>query len=128
MLDALDSSSGGAQTSMGNVNMPTPVALAAGGLCLLGGYLVGVVAGPDTTARTTAEVTSYERETETLCLGGGAVKDLPEARDGELCGTWRHKQGAPVPRAGDTFRFVTMSSEGTGSEETAVYIYGDVVR
>ena len=49
--------------------MPTPVALAAGGLCLLGGYLVGVVAGPDTTARTTAEVTSYDPETETAVPG-----------------------------------------------------------
>lgn len=113
---------------MGNVTMPTPVALAAGGLCLLGGYLVGVVAGPDTTARTTAEVTSYDRDTERLCLDGGAVSDLPGAVDGELCGTWRHNPGAAVPREGDAFRFVTMTSEDAGSEETVVFIYGDVVR
>ena len=112
---------------MGNVNMPTPVALAAGGLCLLGGYLVGVVAGPDTTARTTAEVTSYDRATERLCLGGEAVRDLPEASEGEVCGTWRHNQGAATPREGDRFRFVTMTSRDSGSEETAVFIYGDVV-
>lgn len=113
---------------MGNVNMPTPVALAAGGLCLLGGYLVGVVAGPDTTARTTAEVTSYDRASDTLCLGGGAVAELPETSDGELCGTWRHTPGSAVPREGDAFRFVTMTSEDAGSEETAVFLYGDVVR
>ena len=113
---------------MGNVNMPTPVALAAGGLCLLGGYLVGVVAGPDTTARTTAEVRSYDRGTETLCLTGEAVADLPEAEDGELCGSWRHNQGAPVPRQGDSCRFVVMTSQDAGSGETVVFIYGDVVR
>lgn len=128
MLGELGSSAGGVQTSMGNVNMPTPVALAAGGLCLLGGYLVGVVAGPGTTARTTAEVTSYDRESGTLCLAGAAVADLPETSDGELCGSWRHDQGAAVPSEGDTFRFVTMTSRGSGSEETAVFIYGDVVR
>ena len=30
---------------MGNVNMPTPVALAGGALCLLAGYLVGTLLG-----------------------------------------------------------------------------------
>ena len=46
---------------MGNVNLPTPVALAGGAICVLGGYLLGVLAGPDTTSRTTADVVSYDR-------------------------------------------------------------------
>lgn len=113
---------------MGNVNMPTPVALAGGALCLLGGYLIGVVAGPDTTARTTAEVVSYDRGTAQLCLQGEAVADVPGATDDEVCGTWRHRQGSSVPTEGDTFRFVTMTADEPDDEEPVVYIYGDVVR
>ena len=33
-----------------------------------------------------------------------------------------------MPREGDTFRFVTLTSQDAGSGETAVFIYGDVVR
>ncbi len=112
---------------MGNINMPTPIALAGGGLCLLGGYLIGVVAGPDTTARTTAQVVSFDRATDELCLEGEAVAEVAGAVDGQVCGTWRHVQGAPAPREGDMFRFVTMTSEGD-EDESAVFIYGDVVR
>jgi hypothetical protein len=110
---------------MANVNMPAPVAVAGAALCALGGYLVGVVAGPDTTSRTTAEVASYDRDSRELCLTGDAVTDLPEADDGRLCGTWRSAQRNSPPREGDQFRFVVMSSAGPG--EVTTFIYGDVV-
>ena len=55
---------------MGNVTLPTPVALAGGALCILGGYLLGVVAGPDTPGRTTATVESYDERDGRLCLTG----------------------------------------------------------
>jgi hypothetical protein len=113
---------------MGNLTLPTPVALAGGALCALGGFVVGVVAGPDTTQRTTAEVASFDPGTEELCLRGEAVAELPATEDGELCGTWRHTSSAHRPREGDQFRFVTMrSAEGEG-ERPVTYIYGDVVR
>ena len=41
---------------MGNVTLPTPVALAGGAICILGGYLLGALAGPDAPSRTTAVV------------------------------------------------------------------------
>ena len=110
---------------MANVNLPAPVAFAGAALCALGGYLIGVVAGPDTTSRTTAEVLSYDQDSRELCLTGDAVADLPEAGDGRLCGTWRSAQRSPAPRRGDQFRFVVMSSEGQG--EVSTFIYGDVV-
>jgi hypothetical protein len=110
---------------MGNVNLPAPVAFAGAALCAMGGYLVGVVAGPDTTSRTTAEVVSYDPVGHELCLRGDAVADLPEAEDGQLCGTWRSAQRNPRPQEGDQFRFVVMSSEGQG--EVSTFIYGDVV-
>ena len=113
---------------MGNVNMPAPVAVAGGALCLLGGYLIGVVAGPDTTSRTTADVVSYDPDDRELCLGGGAVSELPEAEGGVLCGTWQRTSGARTPVEGDDFRFVTMTSQDGGSDETVVFIYGDVER
>jgi len=108
-----------------NVNLPAPVAFAGAALCVLGGYIVGVVAGPDTTSRTSAQVASYEPDSRELCLTGDAVSDLPEAEDGRLCGTWRSAQSTARPREGDTFRFVVMSSEGQG--EVTTFIYGDVV-
>ena len=48
---------------MGNVTLPTPVFLAGGALCLVAGYLVGTVTGPDTPQRTTAEVVSFDSGT-----------------------------------------------------------------
>ena len=111
---------------MSNVTMPTPVALAGGALCLLGGYLVGAVAGPDTEDRDTATVVSFDGEEE-LCLGGEAVQDSPQTREGVLCGEWRRLDDSPDPREGDEFRFVTVSSDGDEGEVTTL-IYGDVVR
>ena len=112
---------------MGNINMPAPVAFAGGALCLLSGYLIGVVAGPATQSQTTAEVVSFDRRTQELCLTGEAVADRPEAEDGVFCGTWRHATDFGVPEPGQTFRFVAMTSRGESDEDRATYIYGDVV-
>ncbi len=114
---------------MGNVTLPTPVAVAAALLCLLGGYLVGVFAGPTGNDAATAEVESYDRADDELCLRGDAVRDLPDTGDdGVLCGTWRRTQGAVTPRPGDEFTFVTMTSSAAGEGERVTYIYGDVAR
>ncbi len=110
---------------MANVNMPAPVAFAGAALCALGGYLIGVVAGPDTTSRTTAEVVSFDAGSQELCLTGEAVAELPQTDEGRLCGTWRSPQRGSRPQEGDEFRFVVMSSEGEG--EVSTFIYGDVV-
>lgn len=118
---------------MGNVNLPTPVALSAGALCVLGGYLLGVVVGTDTAARTTATVRSYDADASRLCLEGDGV-EAQEGMvvDGVLCGTWRRTQGSrTVPAEGDEFRFVAVSPEAVdrpeGQARTTV-IYGDVVQ
>jgi hypothetical protein len=114
---------------MGNVTLPTPVAVAAAALCLLGGYLVGVVAGPGENETATAEVESYHASDGRLCLRGDAVADLEGADDGVLCGTWRRTQGAVTPHAGDEFTFVTLTSSAGGEGgERVTYIYGDVAR
>ena len=60
---------------MGNVTLPTPVFLAGGALCLVAGYLVGSVVGPDTPDRTTATVVSFDADDAKLCLEGDAIKD-----------------------------------------------------
>lgn len=115
---------------MGNVNLPTPVALAGGAICVLGGYLLGVVTGPDTATRTTAVVQSYDDETERLCLAGEGIEEQ-EGRivEGALCGTWRRTVGSStVPEPGDSFRFVSLSGEGrTEGEIPTTVIYGSVV-
>lgn len=120
---------------MGNVNLPTPVALAGGAICVLGGYLLGAVVGPDTATRTTAEVDSYESSTSRLCLRGQGIEGQEgTVVDGVLCGTWRRTQGAGVtPRQGDAFRFVSVAAggadaNGPGGQGPATVIYGDVVR
>jgi hypothetical protein len=115
---------------MGNVNLPTPVALAGGAICILGGYLFGVLAGPDTTSRTTATVTSFDGGTGELCLSGPGVKGQKGADgDDTLCGTWRRAGTSTTPEKGDEFRFVTLSgggSSGTGAQaRPATLIYGD---
>lgn len=110
---------------MGNVNMPTPVAVAGGALCLLAGYLVGAVAGPDTKTRTTAQVQSYDATTQELCLTGEGVVDQPGAADGTLCGLWRRPTGEAVPKEGDDFRFVSLNS--SRGDDSVTYIYGSVV-
>jgi hypothetical protein len=119
---------------MGNVTLPTPVALAGGAICLLGGYLVGVVAGPETPSRTTGVVDTYDVRTGELCLSGDAVADHPAADEsGLLCGVWRRTEGdASAPEPGDLFRFVTMvvgpaDEAPSPQEEPATVIYGDVV-
>lgn len=116
---------------MGNVTLPTPVFVAGGAFCLLAGYLVGAVAGPDTPQRTTATVVSFERSTSKLCIEGKSVEDEDAAdEDGVLCGTWSHTADAAVPKKGDRFRFVTMDTSGVkGSEpRDATIIYGTVVQ
>jgi hypothetical protein len=110
---------------MGNVNMPTPVAVAGGALCLLAGYLVGAVAGPDPASRTTAEVKSYDTKSQELCLTGDGIDGKPGAADGELCGVWKRSTGDSTPHEGDDFRFVSVVSK-SGSN-SATYIYGTVV-
>ena len=120
---------------MGNVNLPTPVALAGGAMCLLGGYLVGVLAGPDTPSRTTAVVESYDRGAGRLCLSGDSVGDQEGVtQDGKLCGTWRRSVGDELlPKPGDQFRFVSVLVDqppagGGGDAGSGTLIYGDVVR
>jgi hypothetical protein len=118
---------------MGNVNLPTPVALAGGAICLLGGYLVGVLAGPETASRATATVASYDTGTGRLCLGGDGVQDQDGLdADGRLCGTWRRAGSSSTPREGERFRFVTVSAGGSGDsaggDGPVTVIYGDVLR
>jgi hypothetical protein len=118
---------------MGNVNLPTPVALAGGAICVLGGYLLGVVAGPDTATRTTAVVASYDPSTSRLCLEGEGIKGQEgTVVDGRLCGTWRRTQGdQSTPREGDEFRFVSLSvgdeAGGPEGQQPTTVIYGDLV-
>lgn len=112
---------------MGNVNLPTPVVLAGAGLCMLGGYLVGVVAGPDTPERTTGVVESYDRTTRELCLSGGSVEDHEGAEDGHLCGTWQRSTGSRTPAKGDDFRFVSrIDRNRSGDDDDRVLIFGEV--
>ena len=114
---------------MGNVSLPTPVFLAGGALCLLAGYLLGSVAGPDTPDRSTARVVSFDRDSSRLCLEGDATKDQAGAEpDGMLCGIWRETRGAKAPAEGDDFSFVSISNAGNdeGHRQDSVLIYGDV--
>ncbi|MGH3329808.1 MAG: hypothetical protein ACRDPJ_00765 [Nocardioidaceae bacterium] len=119
---------------MGNVTLPTPVALAGGAICILGGYLLGVVAGPDTPSRETATVDSYDEDSGELCLTGDTIEDQEGAVGARLCGTWRRTEGsASTPRAGQEFRFVSVVVDQPDEETHAdpgssTIIYGDVVR
>lgn len=118
---------------MANVNLPTPVLLAGATLCLLAGYLLGVVIGPDSPDRVTGTVTSYDRGSGLLCLEGDSVGSQEGAEDdGTLCGQWQRSSGARTPAVGDSFRFVSVvtasAPEGTDTEaDQRVLIYGDVV-
>ena len=112
---------------MGNVNLPTPVVLAGAGLCLLGGYLLGVVAGPESPDRTVAEVKSFTAEGNRLCLEGESVADLAGAKDDVLCGVWRRVNGDETPEVGDQFRFVSTFHAGqSGEDDDRVTIFGEV--
>lgn len=111
---------------MADVSMPAPVAVAGAALCVLGGYLVGAVTGPEAADQSTAEVVGYDAGTGQLCLAGEAVEGEEDAEGAELCGTWRHRVDQQDPAPGDRFRFVTMTSDDGGGE-SVTYIYGDVV-
>ena len=113
---------------MGNVNLPTPVALAGGAICVLGGYLLGAVAGPDAAGQSTATVVSYDAGTGRLCLRGDGI-DGQEGKvvDGRLCGTWRRTSGSAAPDPGDRFRFVSLSPGSVDGHQPVTQIYGDVV-
>ncbi len=98
---------------------------------MVGGYLVGVVAGPDTPERTTGEVQSYQPSNRELCLAGGAVEDLRGAEEGVLCGTWMRAPGSRNPAEGDQFRFVSTvapdeSGPGDDDDEDRILIFGEV--
>ncbi|MGI8646462.1 MAG: hypothetical protein ACR2JD_09110 [Nocardioides sp.] len=118
---------------MPNVTLPVPLFLASGGLCLLAGYLIGVVAGPDAPERTIGVVSSYDRGTGRLCLTGDEVADAEGADDeGVLCGRLRRSLSSAVPSAGDSFRFVWVRGEeppegSSGDPVAGALIYGDVV-
>jgi hypothetical protein len=115
---------------VGNVTLPTPVFLAGGALCLVAGYLVGAIVGPDTPSRTTAQVVSFDSGTEKLCLEGAAIKDQDGVdSSGQLCGTLRRTASTRVPVKGDDFRFVSVESSGEvdGKPKQQIIIYGAVV-
>lgn len=115
---------------MGNVTLPTPVFVAGGALFLLAGYLIGIVAGPDTPHRTTATVVSFDAGDNKLCLGGDGVKDITGVDDaGHLCGTWRRTSGSATPSKGNQFRFVSVVNRDPSTEAPSnrTVIYGDVV-
>jgi hypothetical protein len=115
---------------VGNVTLPTPVFLAGGALCIVAGYLVGSVAGPDTPTRTTAKVVSFDQGDQKLCLQGDAIKDQEGVDSaGQLCGTLRRTPNSQVPAKGDDFRFVSVRTSGKvdGAVRQQVVIFGDVV-
>ena len=113
---------------MGNVTLPTPVFLAGGALCLVAGYLVGSVAGPDTPDRTRRPWSASTPALAKLCLEGDAIKDQEGVdADGMLCGTLRRTPNSQQPRA----RVTTSGSSrcapparSTASSSNGV-IYGD---
>lgn len=118
---------------MGNVSLPTPVALAGGAICILGGYLLGVLVGPEAPTRSTATVASYDSGSGRLCLSGDGVKgQVGVDEQDQLCGTWRRAGSSPLPAKGDRFRFVTLTAGGSsasnGDEPPVIVIYGDVLR
>jgi hypothetical protein len=120
---------------MGNVTLPTPVALTGGAIFLLGGYLLGVVAGPDSPSRAVAVVESYDESDGRLCLEGESVAEQQGAdQQGLLCGTWRRSVGADdLPEPGDEFRFVAVvvdppPEDADDDSGPVTMIYGDVVR
>lgn len=116
---------------MGNVTLPTPVFLAGGALCLLAGYLVGTVIGPEKPERAVATVASYDSSNATVCLEGDAVEEEKGLNDqDQLCGLWKPAQGLmTAPRKGDRFRFVSVDTSGVGDADPryAVVIYGNVI-
>jgi hypothetical protein len=112
-----------------SVNAPLPLVLAGAGVCLLAGFLVGVVAGPESPAASEALVSSYDPATRQLCLEGEQVAELAGADGDQLCGVWNKGAGSHGPRVGDRFRFLTLQTDSDpGADQPGgVLIYGDVV-
>lgn len=116
--------------AVGNVTLPTPVFVAGGALSLLAGYLIGVVAGPDTPDRTTGTVVSFDPQHNRLCLGGDGVTGLHGVDgQGHLCGIWRRTSASTTPGLGNQFRFVSVSDPDTPPDASGnrTVIYGNVV-
>lgn len=115
---------------VGNVTLPTPVFVAGGAVCLLAGYLIGVVAGPSTPHQNTATVASFDERNSMLCLEGDSVKDEKSLnKDGQLCGIWNHSANADLPKVGSKFRYVSMDTQFSGARpQSSVLIYGSVDR
>ncbi|TCJ28962.1 hypothetical protein [Nocardioides jejuensis] len=112
---------------MGNVNLPTPVVIAAGVIVFAGGYLTGAVTGWDSPDRTTAVVSSYDAKTHRLCLKSDAVSDLAGAEGNTICGQWERVSGSALPAVGDDFRFVSSVTKGqSGTADDRVSIFGEV--
>lgn len=110
------------------MTVPTPVFVAGGAFCLLAGYFVGAVTGPNAPDRTTGTVQSYDPRTGRLCLTGDAARQQDGAdSDGTLCGRWSRSGTALAPSKGDNFRFVTIQGKDTDKQPTNL-IYGNVVR
>ncbi len=103
--------------------------MAGAGFCLLAGFLIGVVAGPETPAAANGVVASYESSTRELCLEGDDAAEVSGADDGLLCGIWNRGAGSRAPRVGDTFAFLTLETDRdpAADERGRVLIYGDVV-
>jgi hypothetical protein len=114
---------------VGNVTLPTPVFVAGGALCLLGGYLAGAVLGQSGAERPTATVVSYDARSSELCLEGESVQDEKGVdEDGRLCGTWSRSAHLPRPREGDTFRFIAIDRQlDARNDQSGVVILGTVV-
>lgn len=114
---------------VGNVTLPTPVFVAGGALCLLGGYLAGAVLG-EGEERPTATVASYDARTAELCLEGESVQDEKGVdEEGRLCGTWSRSGNLPRPEQGDTFRFIAIDRQlDARNDQSGVVILGTVVQ
>lgn len=107
------------------MNLPTPVVIAGAVLCLLGGYLLGVLLGPESPDRTVGTVTSYDPTSQELCLEGESVRELAGAEEDVLCGTWQRAPGSQQPGKGDRFRFVSGIEKGPDKQDLVV-IFGEV--
>lgn len=113
---------------VGNLTLPTPVAVAGAAFCILAGVLVGTALNHGAADNATAKVVSFDADRARLCLGGDALSGDARAA-GELCGTWRHTPNQTEPSPGDTFRYVTVRTSGrqAGQDRHETVIYGDVV-
>lgn len=114
---------------MATTSLPTPVLVAGASLCLVAGYVLGVVVGPEGPDEQTATVASYDAATRELCLEGDAAAAADGAdEDGVLCGTWRRGSGQADPVEGSAFRFVSVRASDDPDDEgdpVRVLIYGD---